>query len=380
MNGQIELTEPTELDQPTPAVTHLRAFERLHAISAAVIVAVAVAFPVIVPEASAQTAPIYALAAVLALFAFAWHRFIPESQRGLRTMLIDDIAQIAAASGLVGLAGGTESPLIFLFYPPLVLAGLTVGLPAALFGALLGTTGLLAATFVAAAGSSASVSAATLANVIAVWIVALTAGLLGREVNRSQQNMADAKDRAERFSSVDWLTGLYNRRHLDTLVPQEIARARRHDRPVSLMIADADHLKEVNDTLGHLLGDQLLIHIAEVLLAQVRLVDTVIRYGGDEFIVIMPETDSEGALIPAERIRASMDGYEVSASGITVRTSISVGIASFPIDADEALGLLARADQALYISKRSGRNRVTLYRPDLPTERTPLARELEVVE
>src|SRR5207249_9284281 len=106
---------------------------------------------------------------------------------------------------------------------------------------------------------------------------------------------------------VDWLTGLYNRRHLDQLVPQEIARARRHNRPMSLMIIDADHLKEVNDNLGHLVGDQLLTHIAEVLQDQVRTVDSVVRYGGDEFIVLMPEPVPEGAMIPAEGIRAVMD-------------------------------------------------------------------------
>jgi diguanylate cyclase (GGDEF)-like protein len=203
--------------------------------------------------------------------------------------------------------------------------------------------------------------------------------------------MAEAKDRAERFSNVDWLTGLYNRRHLDQLVPQEIARARRYNRPMSLMIIDADHLKEVNDNLGHLLGDQLLTHIAEVLQEQVRTVDSVVRYGGDEFIVIMPDTDSEGALIPAERIRSLMDGYEVSANGISVRTSVSGGLATFPRDADEPLGLMARADLALYASKRGGRNRITVYHDELPRDRVALPRageeertrqpaELEVVE
>jgi diguanylate cyclase (GGDEF)-like protein len=129
-----------------------------------------------------------------------------------------------------------------------------------------------------------------------------------------------------------------------------------------------------------------LTHIAEVLLEQMRVVDTVIRYGGDEFIVIMPDTDSDGALIPAERIRAAMDGYPITANGVTVRASLSSGIASFPRDAQDGMGLLARADQALYHSKRSGRNRVTVYHPDLPTDHTPIprtadeARELETVE
>lgn len=375
-----ELTEPTELDRPSTDDMRSQALRRLHLISAAVIVVVAALLPAISEQYRSQLAPLYAVGAGLALFTLAWYRFARGAVPATPALLAGELVQIGGVSGIAALTNGSESPLVFLYYPPLLLAGLTIGVRAAVVASALVTCGFFIAGLTDGSGGLPLVSAAWWANVVSIWVVGATAAILGQEITRSQRNMADAKDRAERFSSVDWLTGLYNRRHLDTLVPQEIARARRHDRPVSLMIADADHLKDVNDTLGHLLGDQLLIHIAEVLLEQVRLVDTVVRYGGDEFIVIMPDTDPEGALIPAERIRAAMDGYEVTANGVTVRTSISAGLAAFPTDAEDAVGLLARADAALYMSKRSGRNRVTIYRPDLPTDRTPLARELEVVE
>lgn len=277
-------------------------------------------------------APIYAVDGALAVFAVAWHRLIRGPSVGSTAFFIAESAQVLAASGIVFFTGGAGSPLVFLYYPPLLLAGVVLGLPAALAITILATAGLMVAA--AFAGPVNDVSPLPWwGNLAALWIVGIAAGAAGVETRKTQRAIAEAKDRAERTSNVDWLTGLYNRRHLDTLVPQEISRARRQARPVSLMILDADHLKEVNDNLGHIMGDQFLIHIAEVLVAQMRLVDTVVRYGGDEFVVVMPDTDAAGAYIPAERIRAAMDGYEVKANEVSVATSVSIGIACFPDDA-----------------------------------------------
>lgn len=225
---------------------------------------------------------------------------------------------------------------------------------------------LLTLIFPAASVPIMGLYAVALAALAFVWHRFLD-GLAGAEVRRTRQAIVEAKERAELSSNVDSLTGLYNRRHLDTLLPQEIERARRHDRPLSLLMIDSDHLKEVNDTLGHLYGDQLLIDIAQALAEQVRLVDTVVRFGGDEFVVVMPDTDSEGAQLPANRIREAMDDHEIRANGTAVRTTISLGLATFPDDAEDAPTLLNKADIALYASKRGGRNRVTIYHPSLAT-------------
>ncbi|MSQ23109.1 MAG: GGDEF domain-containing protein [Chloroflexi bacterium] len=237
------------------------------------------------------------------------------------------------------------------------------------------TLGFLGATLLSGITGAAFVSVTWWGNAIAVWIVAATAGLVGIEVNRTHRRMAEQMERSELYSNVDWLTGLYNRRHLEFVLPQEIARAHRNGRPVSLLIVDADHLKAVNDNLGHLMGDQLLTHISEVMKLQMRLVDTVIRFGGDEFVIIMPDTDSAGAFIPSERIRAVMSGYELSADGIAVETSISAGLVTFPEDAQDGSSLLAAADSALYVSKRDGRDRVTVYRPEYSGVTEPVGRD-----
>jgi diguanylate cyclase (GGDEF)-like protein len=298
------------------------------------------------------------------------HWLVATERRAPSTLVGLDAVQVMIVAGMIASSGGGASPLAFQLYPPVVLAGFAAGLQTASVIAGLASIGYLGASVLSGGGNLAD-GWSTLGS---IWILTGIAGMIGSDVNRSRQRMAEDKERAERFSSVDWLTGLYNRRHLEYILPQEIARARRHGRPVSLLIVDADHLKEVNDQLGHLQGDQLLTHVAEVLTAQVRLVDTVIRFGGDEFVVIMPDTESESAMIPAERIRAAMSGYPVSAHGLTVNASISAGLATFPIDAEDGPTLLACADAALYVSKRNGRDRITIYQPEYAGATEPVGR------
>ncbi|MBI4212756.1 MAG: GGDEF domain-containing protein [Chloroflexi bacterium] len=369
-----EARETTEIDGVSRNQSHVRRFERLNTASAIVITLVGLAFSIALPRADGSVSGILAVTLGLAAFTAAWRRWLPQERRGSASWFQESAMQSVAVAGLVMFSGGAESPALFLFYPPLVLSGLLAGRRASLVTIGVATAGFLLASSLPDPGGIAIRSVDWWADLAALWVVGVTAALLGAEFGRTQKEMSEEKERAERFSSVDWLTGLYNRRHLEFILPQEIARARRHERPVSLMIVDADHLKEVNDNLGHLMGDQLLIHVAEVLSAQVRLVDTVIRFGGDEFAVIMPDTGVEGASIPAERIRAAMSGYALTASGITVKASISAGLASFPEDADDGPALVACADAALYVSKRNGRDRVTLYRPEYEGVTEPVGR------
>ena len=160
---------------------------------------------------------------------------------------------------------------------------------------------------------------------------------------------------------TDALTGLGNRRAFDSRLKEEIARARRYETDLALAIMDLDGFKEVNDRHGHLVGDQLLMHVGHILIATLRSTDIPIRYGGDEFTIIMPETSKTEAWVAAEKIRAALadltllagDGERVSARG-------SIGVASFGAVADSAHTLLAAADAALYRAKRGGRDRVEL--------------------
>ncbi|WP_031553384.1 PleD family two-component system response regulator [Parvularcula oceani] len=162
---------------------------------------------------------------------------------------------------------------------------------------------------------------------------------------------------------TDQLTGLYNRRYLATQLPRMMKDARRNHRPLSLMILDIDHFKQVNDTYGHEVGDAVLKETARRLHLSVRGVDLACRYGGEEFVIVMPETDDNFAQIVAERVRESVARDSVLLDdGREVPVTTSIGVSSLAVDDFEETpqSLLKAADDALYRAKEEGRNRVVM--------------------
>jgi len=159
---------------------------------------------------------------------------------------------------------------------------------------------------------------------------------------------------------TDQLTGLHNRRYMSRHLDALIANARRHDRPLAFVIMDIDFFKQVNDTYGHDIGDEVLKEFASRISANVRGIDLACRYGGEEFVVAMPDTDIAFATNIAERLRQSIETtpVQVSRAPGKLNITISIGIARYEGEGDDAEKLLHRADQALYRAKRSGRNRV----------------------
>jgi diguanylate cyclase (GGDEF)-like protein len=167
----------------------------------------------------------------------------------------------------------------------------------------------------------------------------------------------------ERDAFTDGLTGLYNRLYFDTSLRRETVRAHRYGLTFSLVMLDLDDFKHVNDRHGHLVGDEALTVCSEVIRNSVREIDVPCRYGGEEFALILPETNRPGAYIVSERIRAdleSMFGQRLIRSN-RLDLSISGGVAIFPVDSPTADGLLTMADRALYKSKRDGKNQITLH-------------------
>lgn len=181
--------------------------------------------------------------------------------------------------------------------------------------------------------------------------------------------MADAAGhalmRADHFAELaeaarrDSLTGLYNMRIFHRRLADEIERCDRTGGRLSLVMVDADYLKRVNDTHGHLAGDRVIREMARILLDAVRSVDTVARYGGEEFALLLPETGGERALVVAERVRGRIERQRHD--GVTGPVTVSTGIATYPDDATMPTELIHKADMALYASKNRGRNRTTRY-------------------
>ena len=166
--------------------------------------------------------------------------------------------------------------------------------------------------------------------------------------------------RLEALAHTDPLTQVLNRRAMTERVAAELERARRYDTVVSLLMVDLDHFKRVNDTHGHLVGDDVLRDVAAMLRHAVRSVDLVARYGGEEFVVVLPETHEAGAMIFAERLRERIEEHSFADfAPLGLHLTASVGVAMFPSPGANSVDeLLARADEALYRAKADGRNRV----------------------
>ena len=166
-----------------------------------------------------------------------------------------------------------------------------------------------------------------------------------------------------RISITDPLTTLLNRRYFEERIAEEMERSKRHRQPFSLIILDIDNFKNLNDSYGHLYGDEILKTTTSVIRRCVRIIDIAARYGGEEFAIILPTTDKNDAGIIAERIRSEIEATVclVKDTGTTLNITVSLGIASFPEDASAAEELINNADRALYRAKSQGKNKVVIF-------------------
>ena len=191
------------------------------------------------------------------------------------------------------------------------------------------------------------------------------AELIGRvkaqlKIKSLQDELREANKRLEVLSTVDELTQIYNRRHFIALFDKEFKRAQRYQLPLCCLMGDIDHFKRINDQYGHIAGDQVLASIAQILKKNLREVDILGRYGGEEIIVLLPETDTKQGGETAERIRQSVEAVSLRVSPEEeVKVTLSLGMASFPDPEIKSIDdFIHRADRALYRAKDKGRNRV----------------------
>jgi len=182
--------------------------------------------------------------------------------------------------------------------------------------------------------------------------------LLFRNLKQSETALRNALEEVERLAITDSLTSLYNRRHLFELADREFQRARRYRLPLAVMMVDIDEFKRVNDTYGHAIGDQVLQRVAECCRKELRGVDVIGRYGGDEFVALLPETGLSAACQVAERLRKTIAERVLDTKAGRVTITVSLGIAVLDDDHLTPETLLDHADQSLYRAKQNGRNRV----------------------
>jgi len=183
-----------------------------------------------------------------------------------------------------------------------------------------------------------------------------------------QMKLELGNKRFHEMSLRDDLTGLYNQRALKEQLDVELERGRRHGRYLTLLMLDVDYYKHVNDRYGHIFGDRVLAELASIIKASLRKIDIVARYGGDEFVIILPETDEQAALIVCRRVLKSVEMHEFALEDIRAHVTVSIGGATCtPEESVVKSELMRRADEALYLSKQGGRNRATFWRPSAPS-------------
>ena len=299
-------------------------------------------------------AAIFALLALAGLFILVVHDLLPDEALGSAKFIVEGSVAITVSTLLVALTGGVQSPFFFTF--PLIVAGAALVVGSTITVGLVATAavGYLLATVLGTPDSiTAPAAAATVGvNLTAMLLLAYVAMVIAREQRRT-------RDAAIRLSTIDPLTSLFNRGFFFAALEREIARSARSGRGFCLLMMDLDELKAINDRYGHFHGDRVLREVGRVVAAGVRRIDTAARYGGDEFVVLLPETDPTGAYVLAEKVRQGVEGMALDLPDAEISPSISIGVVSYPDDGQSADELMITADGAMYASKRSGKNRVT---------------------
>lgn len=279
---------------------------------------------------------------------------------------IESWGMVAYITWVCFYTGGLASPLLNTYLLPVITAALTLGKVTTLV-----EVALIAACQVYLGGSfsvdalmSLSFLGGFAAQIAPVLLVAYIVTMFSADIRYGL-------NRAKLLSETDELTGLLNMRGFAVAANRLFGQALRYNRPASVLMIDSDNLKEVNDAHGHEAGNRLLRQLTRLAQAELRYTDVMARYGGDEFIVLLPETPAKGALEVAGRILDAIANSPLEVAGMRVACTVSIGVASYPEDGSTLDAVAARADRAMYQAKQAGRNRVARFEPAGRAAATP---------
>jgi diguanylate cyclase (GGDEF)-like protein len=294
----------------------------------------------------------------MALFFFAafilglhYIRFYRQETRSKLT--IEAWVMIAFITWVVWYAGGIQSPLLNLYLLPIIASALILGKVMTFVEMV-----AIALCFMALHYDPKTRSLAT----VAYWGELLTllapVILVAYITTMLSADIRFALEKIRRVSDTDDLTGLYNMRAFSSILQRGFKQSVRHSHALSIVMIDCDNLKTVNDTHGHEAGNRLLQHAVRCIREELRGSDVLARFGGDEFIALLPETETRGAKEMGERIRRAIEGATMEVRGGDIGTTVSVGVASYPSDGGNLEVIMDKADKAMYRAKQQGRNRV----------------------
>ena len=311
---------------------------------------------------------VYLLLALGFFLIVLFQELLPARMFGRWRTPIEAGAAIAFLTSLLILTGGHASPYFFGFVLLVGAAALwSVGYGPPLLAAIASSAYVIAVLVQGPAPLTPAALGQVAFNLVALALITYIAAVIGREQRR-------AREAALRLSRFDHLTGLYSRAYLDGALEQEIRRAARTGRAFGVLMIDLDGLKAANDRFGHDSGDRLLRGIGDIMLGDVRATDVPARYAGDEFVIILPETDINGAALVAEKIRVDIARLSLSHDRAQIRTTASIGLVTYPEDGHTAAELLRRADLAMYEAKRRGRDQIVRFARQVPPVGAPTPR------
>jgi diguanylate cyclase (GGDEF)-like protein len=308
-----------------------------------------------VTDAFASTRPaIYMLGAAAVGVVVVSHDLLPPQRRTPLVAFLEVLAALGIITALLTLTGFATSPFAYAYALVAVAVALASGRASALAVAAAATLSFLAVLWIDPArdayGSDRLLGFGLMIG--SVWLLAYLASVFAS----AERAMRGA---VERMSRIDPLTGLFNNSQLYPMLEQEVQRTRRSERGFCLLMIDLDGLKAVNDSFGHHRGDEVLRSLGSVIRSSIRNLDTAYRLHGDEFMVLLPETDFAGAFVVAEKIRIGAEEVGLSAGTVDMPTSVSIGLVSCPEDGTSADELMIAADRAMYQAKSLGKNQVS---------------------
>lgn len=249
-----------------------------------------------------------------------------------------------------------DSPLLNLYLLPIIASSLILGKLVTSVGVAAIALCFMALAYDPKGDSFSSMTywGSLLALLSPVILVAYITTMLAADIRF-------AVDKIKQVSDTDDLTGLYNMRAFSAILQRGFKQSVRHAHPLSVVMVDSDNLKSINDAHGHEAGNRLLQHLVRCIRDELRGSDVMARFGGDEFVIMLPETHRRGAQEMAERIRKSVEASRFDVRGGDTRITVSIGVASYPEDGGNLEVILDKADKAMYRAKQRGRNQVVLY-------------------
>jgi diguanylate cyclase (GGDEF)-like protein len=344
-----------QVSPPGFEAEELKGFSRTVAEIEWLLVILVMLYQVVQGHADETNAPIYFGLILYSVFVIGFRYFNVYRSESRWKLAIETWVMIVFITWILYHTGRLASPLVNLYLLTIVTSALTLGKLVTLL-----EMALIAACYIFLGYSSTDDSMFWITNAGDFMSQFAPMLLVAYITTMLSADMRTALSRIKIVSETDELTGIYNVRAFTALAGRTHKQSIRYGHAYSIVMVDSDNLKAVNDTYGHEAGNRLLKLTVTCIQQGMRETDVFARYGGDEFVLLLPQTRADGAFEVAQRIRKAIAGMPLDTHGKQVPTTVSIGIASFPEHGEELAAIMNRADQAMYNSKQRGRNRVSV--------------------